>query len=198
MGLQSKYTPAQIKHLNKKGFMKEASYDDMMTDMGKTFNVVVLCRESTQHVDQKKALKDQTDRMLSLVERKGHFHLVDNGIFIEDGKSGLSIEVRPKFLEMIDFVISNQVDIILVQEATRFSRNVGEFFSYMQILQNNEVGLLILEGEFWTYHMSPSDYPRLAAEVSKGQAESLTTSKRVSRGIDTAVHNKRNVGTAKI
>lgn len=185
MGLQSKYTPAQIKHLNKKGFMKEASYDDMMTDMGKTFNVAVLCRESTQHADQKKALKDQTDRMLSLVERKNQFHLIDNGIFIEDGKSGLSIEVRPKFQEMIDFVVSNHVDIILVQEATRFSRNIGEFFSYMQILQNNEVGLIILEGEFWTYHMPPSDYPRLAAEVSKGQAESLTTSKRVSRGIDT-------------
>lgn len=33
--------------------------------------------------------------------------------------------------------------------------------------------------------MPPSDYPRLAAEVSKGQAESLMTSKRVSRGIDT-------------
>lgn len=57
MGLQSKYTPAQIKHLNKKGFMKEASYDDMMTDMGKTFNVAVLCRESTQHADQKKSFK---------------------------------------------------------------------------------------------------------------------------------------------
>ena len=94
--------------------------------------------------------------------------MIDNGIFIEDGKSGLSIEVRPKFQEMINFVVSNHVDIILVQEATRFSRNIGEFFSYMQILQNNEVGLLILEGEFWTYHMPPSDYPRLAAEVSKG------------------------------
>lgn len=55
----------------------------------------------------------------------------------------------------------------------------------MNILQNSGVGILIIEGEFWTYHMSASDITRLTSEVAKGQAESLTTSKRVNRGIST-------------
>lgn len=95
------------------------------------------------------------------------------------------MDIRPKFKATIERAVSEDIDIIIVQEASRFSRNVGDFFYNMNILQNAGVGLLIMEGEFWTYFMSPHDYPRLANEVAKGQAESLTTSKRVFRGIET-------------
>ena len=44
-----------------------------------------------------------------------------------------------------------------------------------------------MDGEFWTYYMRPSDIPRLAAEVSKAEAESFTTSNRVWRGIETYI-----------
>ena len=33
MGLLSKYTKAELKKLDKKTFMKEASYDDIFTDL---------------------------------------------------------------------------------------------------------------------------------------------------------------------
>ena len=55
MGLLSKYTKAELKKLDKKTFMKEASYDDIFTDYGITLNVLIMCRESTAHEEQKKA-----------------------------------------------------------------------------------------------------------------------------------------------
>ncbi len=190
MGLLSKYTKAELKKLDKKTFMKEAGYDDIFTDYGITLNVLIMCRESTAHEEQKKALSDQVDRMKAVVENNSQFNLVEDGIVIEDAKSGLAMDIRPKFKAAIDRAVSSDIDIILVQEASRFSRNIGDFFHNMNILQNAGVGILIIEGEFWTYYMNPADYPRLAHEVAKGQAESLTTSKRVNRGIFT--YRQRN------
>lgn len=185
MGLLSKYTSLQIGKLDKKQFMKEANYDDIFTDFGIDLNVMVMCRESTAHEEQQKALCDQVERMKAIIDSHRQFNLVEDGIVIEDGKSGLAMDIRPKFKATIERAVSEDIDIIIVQEASRFSRNVGDFFYNMNILQNAGVGLLIMEGEFWTYFMSPHDYPRLANEVAKGQAESLTTSKRVFRGIET-------------
>lgn len=185
MGILSKYTKKELKKLDKKTFMREANYDEIFTDFGFDLNVMVMCRESTAHEDQRQALSDQVERMKAIVEKNPQFHLMQDGIIIEDAKSGLAADIRPKFQEAIKRAVTSDVDVILVQEASRFSRNVGDFFSNMNILQNAGVGILILEGEFWTYYMNPSDIPRLANEVAKGQAESLTTSKRVNRGIET-------------
>ena len=185
MSLRSKYTEHQICKLEKKEFMKEASFDDIFIDYGHDLNTLILCRESTAHEDQQKALNDQVERMKAIVDKHRQLHLVDDGIIIEDAKSGLAMDVRPKFQATIKRAVAEDIDVILVQEASRFSRNTGDFFYNMNILQNSGVGILIMEGEFWTYFMAPADYPRLANEVAKGQAESLTTARRVNRGIET-------------
>lgn len=185
MSLRSKYTEHQICKLEKKEFMKEASFDDIFIDYGHDLNTLILCRESTAHEDQQKALNDQVERMKAIVDKHRQLHLVDEGIIIEDAKSGLAMDVRPKFQATIKRAVAEDIDVILVQEASRFSRNTGDFFYNMNILQNSGVGILIMEGEFWTYFMAPADYPRLANEVAKGQAESLTTARRVNRGIET-------------
>lgn len=185
MGIASKYTKKQIQSMDKKAFMREANFDEMFCDFGFVFNVMILCRESTAHEEQVRALQDQVDRMVQVVQGVEHFHLVDNGVIIEDAKSGLNAEIRPKFKAAIERAVSDDIDVIIVQEASRFSRSVSDFFVNKDILESSGVGLIVLDGEFWTYHMRPSDIPRLAAEVSKAEAESLTTSKRVGRGIET-------------
>lgn len=62
MSLRSKYTEHQICKLEKKEFMKEASFDDIFIDYGHDLNTLILCRESTAHEDQQKALNDQVER----------------------------------------------------------------------------------------------------------------------------------------
>lgn len=120
MGILSKYTKAELRKLDKKTFMKEASYDEIFTDFGFNLNVMVMCRESTAHEDQRQALSDQVERMKYIVEKYQHFHLIEDGIVIEDAKSGLAADIRPKFQEAIKRAVSSEVDIILVQEASRF------------------------------------------------------------------------------
>lgn len=128
MGLLSKYTSLQIGKLDKKQFMKEANYDDIFTDFGIDLNVMVMCRESTAHEEQQKALCDQVERMKAIIDSHRQFNLVEDGIVIEDGKSGLAMDIRPKFKATIERAVSEDIDIIIVQEASRFSRNVGDFF----------------------------------------------------------------------
>lgn len=122
--------------------------------------------------------------MTDFVTSHKQFCLIENGIFIEDGKSGLAMSKRPDFKRMIDTAVEQDVDVIVVQEATRFSRNVGEFCSLRQFLELNRVGILISEGEFWTYYMPPNETPRLASEVAKVEAEVGTTSRRVKNGVN--------------
>lgn len=184
MGVLSKYTKEQILKMDKKKFMEEASYDDMMTDFGIPLKTILLCRESTSHEDQKVALARQEERMTDFVTSHKQFCLIENGTFIEDGKSGLAMNKRPDFKRMIDTAIEQEADVIVVQEATRFSRNVGEFFSLNQLLETHGVGIIIREGEYWTYYMKPNDITRLASEVAKGEAEVKTTSNRVKNGVD--------------
>ena len=139
MGLLSKYTSLQIGKLDKKQFMKEANYDDIFTDFGIDLNVMVMCRESTAHEEQQKALGDQVERMKAIIDSHRQFNLVEDGIVIEDGKSGLDMDIRPKFKATIERAVSEDIDIIIVQsncpgrystENTKSSSEALNSFSY--------------------------------------------------------------------
>ena len=102
MSIQTKYSKSEIKELSKAEFMREATFNDMITNMGKVFNVAYLARESTKHADQVKALNIQIQQLEEFIADKTHFRLASNCKFIESGKSGLSQEWRDVFRLMME------------------------------------------------------------------------------------------------
>lgn len=194
MSIQTKYSKSEIKELSKAEFMREATFNDMITNMGKVFNVAYLARESTKHADQVKALNIQIQQLEEFIADKTHFRLASNCKFIESGKSGLSQEWRDVFRLMMEMAGDGKFDVLIVDSASRFARNVGELFTTIETLKELGIGVLILTGYYWTFNLSASDVSRLASEAGMAQAESMQTGDRVRKHMTTVASNGQLLG----
>lgn len=194
MSLSSRYSDKEIRCLSKEEYMREATYLDMTKDLGVSFKVAYLARESTRHTDQIKALKVQIQILEEFIEKRGHFILSEDNKFVEEGKSGLCMDYRQVFLNLLEVAKRNKFDILVVDAVSRLARNVGELFSSIDMLKNYGIGILILKGEYWTYNMSYNDILRLAIEAGLAQAESMQTAKRVKDHMQTISQNGQLLG----
>lgn len=193
MSISSKYSPAEIAGMTKETFMREATYDEIVRDMGMVFNVAYLARESTKHTDQIKALAIQVQQLEEFC-KKTHFCLKAYHRFVEEGKSGLSADYREIFQTMVKIAEKKEFDILVVDSVSRFARNVGEVFSTIDTLKSYGVGILVLKGRYWTYNMDYNDVLRLAVEAGMAQAESMQTAVRVRSHMETVVRNGQLLG----
>lgn len=193
MSISSKYSPAEIAGLSKESFMREATYDEIVRDMGMVFNVAYLARESTKHTDQIKALAIQVQQLEEFCD-KPHFCLKEYHKFVEEGRSGLSADFRDVFQTMVKIAEKKEFDILVVDSVSRFARNVGEVFSTIDTLKSYGVGILVLKGRYWTYNMDYNDVLRLAVEAGMAQAESMQTAVRVRSHMKTVVQNGQLLG----
>ncbi len=194
MSILAKYTKAELKQISKIEFMRDATFEDMINDLGKVFNVAYLARESTKHVDQIKALEVQVQQLEGFISQHNHFRLASNCKFVESGKSGLSIEWRETFQLMIEMAGKHIFDVLIVDSVSRFARNIGEVFSTIDTLKELGVGILVLTGGYWLYNMTPNDVLRLAVEAGMAQAESMQTSTRVRSHMHTIAANGQLFG----
>ncbi len=185
----SKYSKQEIKSISKKEFMREATYADITENNGKVFNVAYLARESTKHADQIKALNVQIQQLEEFIGEHRHFRLASNCKFIENGKSGLSTEWRETFQLMMRMAEESKFDILIVDSISRFARNIGDLFNEIETLKEFGVGVLILNGHYWTFNMTATDILRLAMEGGLAQAESMQTSSRVRSHMHTVARN---------
>lgn len=193
MSISSRYSPAEIAGLTKEQFMMEATFDEMIRDYGKCYNVAFLARESTKHIDQIKALAIQVQQLEEFCQ-KPHFVLKDSHKFVESGKSGLSSEWRDVFQIMLKFAEEKKFDILVVDSVSRFARNIKEVFVTIDTLKEYGVGILVLKGNYWTYNMDYTDLMRLSIEAGLAQAESMQTSVRVRSHMETVVKNGQLLG----
>lgn len=193
MSISSRYSPAEIAGLTKEQFMMEATFDEMICDYGKCYNVAFLARESTKHIDQIKALAIQVQQLEEFCQ-KPHFVLKDSHKFVESGKSGLSSEWRDIFQIMLKFAEEKKFDILVVDSVSRFARNIKEVFVTIDTLKEYGVGILVLKGNYWTYNMDYTDLMRLSIEAGLAQAESMQTSVRVRSHMETVVKNGQLLG----
>ena len=188
MSISSRYSPAEIAGLTKEQFMMEATFDEMICDYGKCYNVAFLARESTKHIDQIKALAIQVQQLEEFCQ-KPHFVLKDSHKFVESGKSGLSSEWRDVFQIMLKVAEEKKFDILVVDSVSRFARDIKEVFVTIDTLKEYGVGILVLKGNYWTYNMDYTDLMRLSIEAGLAQAESMQTSVRVRSHMETVVKN---------
>lgn len=189
MSISSRFSKLDVKNLTSVEFMREATFEDIITDYGKRFKVAYLARESTQHVEQVKALNIQIQQLEDFISKHNHFVLKSECKFVEQGKSGLSTNWRDTFKLMIDMARRESFEILVVDSVSRFARNVGELFTTIDTLKEMGVGVLVLTGYYWTFNMTPTDLLRLATEAGLAQAESMQTSQRVRKHMATVAQN---------
>ena len=179
MSIRSKYSEAQIKNLTNEEFMRDASYDDMLSLDYKVFEAAAIIRESTDSDEQLKAFDVQKDVVLDVINKAPQLRLSNSNIFEEKGKSGLQASDRPAFQLMRKRATEHKFEVVVVDAVSRLARNVRELFDVIDDFHKLGIGIIILKERYWTYNMTHTDILRLAIDAGLAQAESMNTGKRV-------------------
>jgi len=109
---------------------------------------VYYARVSTEEEHQASALIIQCRENEEFISKKNDWMLVDQ--YIDEGKTGTTIEGRNEFIRMIDDMADNKYDIILIKQIDRGWRNLGDWKIFeSQLLKHNKKLFIRLRNEFY-------------------------------------------------
>lgn len=95
--------------------------------------VAAYARVSTGKEKQVSSYRGQVEYYDALIKSNPNWKFA--GVYSDLGKSGLSAEKRPGFLQMIEDAKAGNIDVILVKSISRFARNCLEAQQYVHILK---------------------------------------------------------------
>lgn len=131
---------------------------DVITDTGQDFThaplghkrVAVYERIPVPASDMNENNDSLDEYYKNLFKENPDWELVDT--YIDEGCSGSSVKNRSSFIRMIDDSRAGKIDLIVVKNISRFSRNVCDFLSYVRKLKENKppVGVFFEEENFYT------------------------------------------------
>ncbi|MBQ2886754.1 MAG: recombinase family protein [Alphaproteobacteria bacterium] len=183
MSVYSRYTNNELNTMSLRQFFFECKFDNII-EATRFLRVARYTRESTNHEDQVKALENQIERVDAFIAGKPYFTIEEKHKYTERGISGRTVKDRVAFKLMLEAARRREFDIIVVQDVCRFARNLRELLNTIEELKSYDVGVLILDGKYWTFNMDETDIVRLAIDGGMAQGESMRTSKRVNNGVE--------------
>ncbi len=143
--------------------------------------VVIYSRVSTTVQDYTR----QTEELMEYA-RKMSYEVV--GTFEEKVSGGKNNEDRPKLMEMIDFVKTNQVDKVLTWELSRIGRNTIEVLKTIKLLNDNCISLYIKNYNIETLNdkceINPLSQFMIQILTSVSEMEKTTIRQRIKSGYD--------------
>lgn len=129
-----------------------------------TLRVAIYARVSTQHQTQAQTIDQQLNRLQTYVREQG-WHLHDNHIFRDDGRSGADLN-RPGVDHLRDAARSAELDCVLVTEPDRLARNYVH-----QMIVLDELERFGCQVVFLDRPMSDDPHDRLLLQIRGAVAE---------------------------
>ena len=143
--------------------------------------VVIYSRVSTTIQDYTR----QTEELIEYAQRMG-YEVVST--FEEKVSGGKNNEDRPKLMEMVEFVKTNQVDKVLTWELSRIGRNTIEVLKTIKLLNDNCISLYIKNYNIETlndkYEINPLSQFMIQILTSVSEMEKTTIRQRIKSGYD--------------
>lgn len=99
----------------------------------RVFRTCAYCRVSTDNDEQISSFELQQAYYIRLVQDHPNWEL--NSIYADEGVSGASLNNRTQFNEMIEACKRGQYDLIVTKSLSRFSRNLDDCISLIQMLK---------------------------------------------------------------
>lgn len=152
--------------------------------------VTYYSRVSTDHLEQKKSLKNQNEHFDKMIKENNNWEYIAG--YVDDGISGTSDIKRNSFMQMIEDAKKNKFDLIITKEISRFSRNTLVSIKYTRELLNYGVAVLFLNDNINT--ILPDSELRLTIMASMAQDEIRRLSERVKFGMHRAQENGELLG----
>lgn len=142
-------------------------------------NIAIYIRESTLHEEQIKAMKNQIQECREKVQNQEEWKIVNT--YIDAGKSGTTIEKRPAFKNMMEDAENGKMDLVVVRDVSRFSRNLADILNATRRLRNAGVEVWFTSENFWTIEDDDIEF-KLSIYGLFAQSESLKISERSKLG----------------
>lgn len=142
-----------------------------------TLRVGAYVRVSTQAEEQQSSLNNQLDYFTRYIGQHSDWELVD---IYPDDSSGTMIQGRGEFQRMIQDAMTGKLDLILVKEVSRFSRNIADLIAVSDSLREKNVEIRFLTDNISTTD-NEDEFP-LLLKAAMAQSESQKISNRVKWG----------------
>ena len=156
--------------------------------------VCYYCRVSTDSDVQLNSLDNQLEYYENYIKSKPKW--IFSGGYIEEGKTGVRVDVRPSFKKMIQDAKHKKFDLIITKEVSRFARDLEDSIHYIRELKDAGVGVF-----FKNQNLNTFDYNSeliLNIKFNLDQDESRKLSSRVKFGHRQAIENGHVLGSSNI
>ena len=156
--------------------------------------VCYYCRVSTDSDVQLNSLDNQLEYYENYIKSKPKW--IFSGGYIEEGKTGVRVDVRPSFKKMIHDAKNNKFDLIITKEVSRFARDLEDSIHYIRELKDSGVGVFFENQNLNTFDSNSELILNIMFNLA--QDESRKLSARVKFGHRQAIENGHVLGSSNI
>ncbi len=156
--------------------------------------VCYYARVSTDSDVQLNSLDNQLEYYENYIKSKPKW--IFSGGYIEEGKSGVRVDVRPSFKKMIHDAKHNKFDLIITKEVSRFARDLEDSIHYIRELKDSGVGVFFENQNLNTFDSNSELILNIMFNLA--QDESRKLSARVKFGHRQAIENGHVLGSSNI
>lgn len=156
--------------------------------------VCYYCRVSTDSDVQLNSLDNQLEYYENYIKSKPKW--IFSGGYIEEGKTGVRVDVRPSFKKMIHDAKHNKFDLIITKEVSRFARDLEDSIHYIRELKDSGVGVFFENQNLNTFDSNSELILNIMFNLA--QDESRKLSSRVKFGHRQAIENGHVLGSSNI
>ena len=156
--------------------------------------VCYYCRVSTDSDVQLNSLDNQLEYYENYIKSKPKW--IFSGGYIEEGKTGVRVDVRPSFKKMIFDAKNNKFDLIITKEVSRFARDLEDSIHYIRELKDSGVGVFFENQNLNTFDSNSELILNIMFNLA--QDESRKLSSRVKFGHRQAIENGHVLGSSNI
>ena len=156
--------------------------------------VCYYARVSTDSDVQLNSLDNQLEYYENYIKSKPKWKF--SGGYIEEGKTGVRVDVRPSFKKMIHDAKHNKFDLIITKEVSRFARDLEDSIHYIRELKDSGVGVFFENQNLNTFDSNSELILNIMFNLA--QDESRKLSARVKFGHKQAIENGHVLGSSNI
>lgn len=156
--------------------------------------VCYYCRVSTDSDVQLNSLDNQLEYYENYIKSKPKW--IFSGGYIEEGKTGVRVDIRPSFKKMIHDAKHNKFDLIITKEVSRFARDLEDSIHYIRELKDSGVGVFFENQNLNTFDSNSELILNIMFNLA--QDESRKLSSRVKFGHRQAIENGHVLGSSNI
>ena len=140
------------------------------------FRVAAYARVSTNKEQQEESFETQKTAYQKLIEETEGWEFA--GIYADKARTGTKVKNRPGFQQMISDAEQGKLDIILVKNIARFSRNVGNCQEYVDRLKANNVTVIFEKENIRTDDPTSNFQLALLGAISQDESNSIGLNRR--------------------